>query len=189
MPDFSTLVSSRHSCRRYQENRIVPRETLDACFEASRLAPSACNSQPWRFIAVDTPEGVAALAPCVQKPALNCCEMNKFASGCSALVVVAEAPAILMRKLSDKPFDQTYAQMDVGIAAAHFVLAAAEHGLSTCILGWLDAEKIRAVLSLPEEETPRLVIAVGYAEGDAASHSTPRKPLDEIRRYAEPSAL
>ena len=52
---FLDLVRLRRSVRRYRPE-AVPREALERCLEAARLAPSACNSQPWRFLVVETPE-------------------------------------------------------------------------------------------------------------------------------------
>lgn len=53
---FLELVARRQSVRRYEPGRRIPRETLERCLEAARLAPSACNSQPWSFVVADTPE-------------------------------------------------------------------------------------------------------------------------------------
>jgi nitroreductase len=180
MSAYTDLIAARQSCRRYQEGRTIPREDLDAIIDAARLAPSACNSQPWHFTVVDTPAGVAAVAPCVQELGLN-----KFATECSALIVVTETPATLLKRLTNKPSDQRYAQLDIGIAVAHLVLAAADRGLSTCILGMFQEEKLKKILALPEKEPVRLVLTVGYAKEDDALRPKARKNLDEIRSYAK----
>ena len=60
--NFLELVRRRQSTRKYQPGRRIPREILERCLEAARLAPSACNSQPWSFVVVDDPEQVRALA-------------------------------------------------------------------------------------------------------------------------------
>lgn len=164
-------VFQRESCRDYSD-KPVEREKLIECLEASRVAPSACNSQPWRFVAVQDADLLARLRPCVQAGG-----MNRFVDGCGTLVAVLEEPAVLSARLGNRINQQQYAQIDVGIATAHFCLRATELGLSTCIMGWLNPEQIRAVLGLDESEVPRLVIAVGYA---ASGELRPKK-----RRAAE----
>lgn len=153
-------VLRRESCRAYAD-RPVEREKLVACLEAVRMAPSACNSQPWRLIAVQDVALLARLRPCMQAGG-----MNRFIDGCGTLVALIEEPAVLSARLGNRIDQQKYAQIDVGIAAAHFCLRATELGLSTCILGWLNPDEIREVLELREDETPRLVLAVGYADSE-----------------------
>ena len=150
-------ILRRESCRNYSE-KPVEREKLVACLEAARMAPSACNSQPWRYVAVQEPELLEKMRPCMQAFG-----MNKFIDGCGTLVAVIEEPATLSAKLGGRISQQQYAQMDVGISVAHFCLRATELGLGTCILGWLNPDKLRETLGLRPDEKPRLVIAVGYA--------------------------
>lgn len=180
MSDFIEIVSNRQSCRRYRHDCPVSREEIDACLEASRLAPSACNSQPWRFYCADSSEDRAFVAKSVQDLG-----MNKFADFCSAFVVVTEAPAKMSSRIDGKVRDQKFAQIDVGIAVAHFVLAAEEKGLSTCIMGWLDEQRLREHFSIPAEQTVRLVIGVGRAEEDDPHRNKVRLPLDDIRTWKD----
>ncbi len=176
MEDFMRLALSRESCRDYSE-KPVEREKLVRCLEAARIAPSACNSQPWRFTVVTDPEVLPRLAACVQDAG-----MNKFASRCPALVVVTEEKANLSAKLGGLVKDQQYAQIDVGLAAAHFCLEAADQGLSTCILGWFSEKRIKDLLALPERARVRLVLCVGYAAREGLREKK-RKSLEEIVRF------
>lgn len=153
---FQELAARRESCRDYT-GEPVSREQLNQILAAARLAPSACNSQPWKFIVCDG-ETAAKTAKCVQSPPLP---INKWADRAGAFIVLCETPARLMKGLPVS--NQHYAQIDVGIAAAHLVLAAADLGLSTCIMGWFRENELRALLSIPRQATPRLVIAVGHA--------------------------
>lgn len=171
--DFRELIKRRESCRSY-DGRLVSDELLEACIEAARLAPSACNSQPWRFIAVNDKESIARLAPCVQEMG-----MNRFASDAGALVVVTETDATLKEHVAAKLTNQYFAPGDVGIATAHFVLMAAELGLDTCILGWLNAEKIASLLDVPKGDRVRYVIAVG-TRTDAPVREKKRKKTSDI---------
>lgn len=171
--DTLSAIQARESCRQYSD-RPVEREKLLQCLEAARLAPSACNSQPWRFVAVTTPELAVQLAPLTQRLGLN-----RFADQVGTFVVVCEQPAYLSAKITERQPNQKYAQMDVGIAVAHFCLAATSLGLSTCILGMFSEERVRALLAIPEESTIRLILAVGYAATDTL-RAKKRKPLEEI---------
>ena len=151
MTSFFDLIEKRESCRNFA-SAPVEKEKLEMCVKAARLSPSACNSQPWSFVVVESPDLSPKVAACLQEMG-----MNKFASRCPALVVVTEEKANLSAKLGGLVKDQQYAQIDVGLAAAHFCLEAADQGLSTCILGWFSEKRIKDLLTLPERARVRLV--------------------------------
>lgn len=119
---FSELVMKRQSCRVF-ERRPLEREKLVACLEAARLAPSANNAQPWRFVVVDDPELKQSLADALS--------FNRFALDAGALVVVVENQESLAAKAAGAVKDNKYAPMDIGMAVENFCLAAAEQGLGT----------------------------------------------------------
>ncbi|WP_458863292.1 nitroreductase family protein [Acidaminobacterium chupaoyuni] len=171
--ELTQLVHLRESCRHYLP-RPVEREKLEACLECAHLAPSACNSQPWHFTVVTNPELVKKVAPCLQEMG-----MNGFASQAPAFIIINEEKAALAATVASKMKSQDYAQMDIGIATAHLVLAAAQQGLGTCILGWFNEKKLKQLLEMPEEKRIRLVIAVGYS-ADEAPRPKKRKPSQEI---------
>ena len=172
MSDFFDLILRRESCRRYAP-RPVEREKVEACLKAARLSPSACNSQPWHFYAADDPATVARIAEAVS-------EMggNSFSGEVPVFVVVTEEPAKLSERVAASFESQAFAQIDVGLATAHFVLAAAEQGLGSCILGWFDPEKLHDALSLPERSRVRLVLCLGYP-ADGTPRPKMRKEPDE----------
>ena len=151
---------------------------LIKCVEAARLAPSACNSQPWSFI-VSSGEKAKEVAKCTQKTG-----MNKFTDDCPAFIVICEEEAKLSARIAGVISKQHYAQIDIGIATTHICYAATEQGLSTCILGWFDEGKLIEVLGVPKNKRIRLVIAVGYAASDELREKK-RKALDEIMTFAE----
>lgn len=177
MTDFMSLAAARESCRAYK-SEPVPKEKLLQCLEAARIAPSACNSQPWHFTVVTNPELLAQVATCTQSMG-----MNRFASECPALVIVSEQPANLSAKLGGLVKKQQYAQIDVGIAAAHFCLEATDQGLSTCILGWFDEKQLHRVIKLPSGRV-RLILCVGYAT-DAPLRPKKRKIIEEVASFVE----
>ena len=172
--DFLQLVLSRQSDRAYDKERPVEAEKLERILEAARLAPSACNSQPWSFI-VANHEAAAKVAPCVQSG-----NVNRFAENCPAFIVIFEEPAILMGGQAN----QKYAQIDLGIATAHLCYAATEQGLSTCIMGSFNQQQLLETLGLPADKTIRLVLAIGYS-ADEHLRDKKRKPLDEIMTYLD----
>jgi nitroreductase len=174
--DFFDLIRARESCRNFDE-RPVEREKLIQCLEAARIAPSACNSQPWSFVVVEG-ELARKLAPCVQGGG-----MNRFTDKAPAFIVVLQEHATLSSRLKGTD-DQTFASLDVGLATAHLVLAATDQGLSTCILGWLNEKMISDLLGISSGQRVKLVVAVGYAAADTVLRTKKRRELDDIVRWA-----
>lgn len=173
---FMELARRRQSVRGY-EDRAVGREVIERCLEAARVAPSACNSQPWFFVVVDEPGMRAAVAG-----RLKDLVMNQFVDSAPVLVaVVAETPALIPR-LAGHLKDKAYWLMDVGIAVEHFCLQAADEGLGTCIIGWFDEKGVKRLLGVPKGRRVVLMIALGYPK-DAAVRAKLRKGMDEMRGY------
>ena len=157
--DFLEIARNRQSCRNYDETRMVEPEKLEAILEAARLAPSACNGQPYHFTVC---QGETAKKVAEATMGMG---MNKFASKAPVLIVVSEEDYIKSAALGSKVKGNDYRSMDIGIAVAYLTGEATAQGLGTCMLGWLDDGKIRKICGL--EHPVRLVITVGYAkEGD-----------------------
>ncbi len=152
---FLEIAQSRQSCRRYDPTREVEREKLDALLEAVRLAPSACNGQPYH-LTVCRGEAAKEVAKATMGMGLN-----KFAAEAPVLIVLSERPYNQTAALGAKVKGNDYRSIDNGIAAAYLTAEATTQGLGTCILGWLDDKKIRQVCGL--EHPVRLVVTVGYA--------------------------
>ena len=178
--NFLDLVQRRQSARKYVPGRRIPREVLDRCLEAARLAPSACNSQPWSFVVVDDPDQVRALAQaaCGHAPY----GMNQFAADASALVAVVTEKMKLAARLGAHFRGVQYSLVDLGIACEHLVLQAAEDGVASCWLGWFDETAVKKFLGIPRGKKVDLLLCLGYA-ADETLRPKNRKPLDEIRRY------
>ncbi|MBQ8600133.1 MAG: nitroreductase family protein [Clostridia bacterium] len=157
--NFTEIAKNRQSCRSYDETKFVEQEKIDAILETVRLAPSACNGQPYHITVC---RGQTAKE--VAKATMGM-GMNKFASQAPVLMVLSEEPYIRTAAVGAKLKGNDYRSIDIGIAAAYLTAEAAAQGLGTCILGWLDDEKIRKLCDL--SHPVRLVITVGYAkEGD-----------------------
>ena len=173
--DFLEIARVRQSCRSYEEGRDVEQEKLDAVLEAVRLAPSACNGQPYHLTVCrgDTARAVAA--------ATTGLGMNKFASQAPVLIVISEAPYVKSAALGAKVKGNDYRSMDIGIAAAYLTAEAAAQGLGTCILGWLDDEKIRKLCDL--DAPVRLVVTLGYPKATEQLRQKKRKALNDLVSY------
>lgn len=170
--DFLQIAKSRQSCRSYDENRPVEDEKLAAVLEAARLAPSACNGQPYKLTVCrgETAREVAA--------AVMGMGMNKFAAQAPVLIVMSEMPYTKSAALGAKIKGNDYRSIDIGIACAYLTAEATAQGLSTCILGWLDDNRIRKLCGL--EYPARLVICVGYAKADDKLRVKKRKDMDTL---------
>ncbi len=174
--DFNELVNTRQSCRSYDEEKMVEQEKITAMLEAARLAPTACNGQPFHFT-VCRGETAKQVAKATQGMG-----MNKFSSQAPVLIVISEEAYVKTAALGSKVKGNDYRSIDIGIAAAYLTAAATEQGLSTCILGWLDDEKIRNICGLTKPV--RLVITVGYPKNDKLREKK-RKTLDTLVTYCE----
>lgn len=174
--DFSSLIYQRQSCRGYDESREVEKEKLDTILEAARMAPSACNGQPYHFTVCR-----GAKAKEVAK-ATQGMGMNKFASQAPVLIVVSEENYVASAAMGAKLKKNDYRSMDIGIAVAYLTFAATTQGLSTCILGWLDDDKLRTSCDL--KNPARLVITLGYA-ADETIRPKKRKDLTELVTFME----
>lgn len=169
--DFMQIARSRQSCRAYDEARPVESEKIQAMLEAARLAPSACNGQPYHFTVC---RGEAAKEVAKATVGLG---LNKFAAQAPVLIVVSEQPYVKSAAMGAKLKGNDYRSMDIGIAVAYLTAEAAVQGLGTCILGWLDDEKIRKICAL--DQPVRLVITVGYPK-DETIRPKKRKELSDL---------
>ena len=161
--ELMKLIERRESCRKYM-NTPVKRELIDRCIEAARLAPSACNAQPWRYIAVDNPQIAAKVAPLLRAEGSS---VNSFTDGVPAFIVAVEKPVDLTAKLGPACVRANYSELDIGISVAHLCLTATEAGLGCCVLGVFKEEGIQALLGIPGDYRVRLVVCLGYpAPGD-----------------------
>lgn len=171
--NFTEIAQTRQSCRNYDPTRPVAPEKLAAILEAGRLAPSACNGQPYRFTVCQG--GTARL---VAKATMSA-GINKFAADAPVMIVISEQPYVASAALGARVKGNDYRSIDIGIAAAYLTAEATAQGLSTCILGWFDDAEIRKLCDL--DHPVRLVITLGYAkEGDPLRPKKRKDPKDII---------
>jgi len=173
---FQELISHRQSVRKYQD-KPAEREKIEKLIEAVHMAPSACNSQPWRLIIVDEPELKNEIARATFSKTIS---FNKFAVEAPVIAVLVIEKAKLIAQIGGSIKSQEYPQYDIGIAAAHFCLQATELGLGTCMIGWFDEKKIQQLLNIPEKRKIGLVITLGYPPADYKLRQKIRKPVEQI---------
>ncbi|HAH32681.1 MAG TPA: NAD(P)H nitroreductase [Elusimicrobia bacterium] len=171
---FLELVSKRRSIRKYKP-LPVEREKLLLCLEAARLAPSACNAQPYRFIVVDEPELKEKVSKAAFSGVYSGC---KFAAGAGALVFVVSETGKFSAWLGNRVQSTDFRLVDIGIAAEHFVLAASEQGLGTCWLGWFNAKSAARALGLGPGKKVEIMLSVGYPDEDPSQRK--RKNMEEF---------
>lgn len=172
---FLAIARQRHSTRNYQ-SQPVPRDAIERCLEAARLAPSACNSQPWAFIVIDDPELRHAVAGAAGGGILP---LNHFTRQAPVLIVVTAEPASASARAGAVAKQKPFTLMDAAIATEHICLQAASEGLGTCILGWFDESRVRELLAIPAASRPALLVTLGYA-GETAPPPRRRKALHEM---------
>uniref|UniRef100_A0A7C4CER8 Nitroreductase n=1 Tax=candidate division WOR-3 bacterium TaxID=2052148 RepID=A0A7C4CER8_UNCW3 len=164
--DFYEVVRRRTSIRAYKPDPI-PEDALNRVLEAGRLAPSAKNFQPWKFIVVKDPAVKAALVP-----------------ACRNQTFIAQAPLVICGCAIESEVWKgmggywSAEAVDLSIAIEHMILAATAEGLGTCWIGAFVEAEVKNVLAIPEGVKPIALTPLGYPAKEATPR--PRKPLAEI---------
>jgi nitroreductase len=177
--DLLEVIRARRSCRRYDPARPVPRALLDRCVEAARLAPSACNCQPWRLVIADAPETVARLRVAARKAGIPhpwWDQVPVFVALCARLDLVTHRVIPFFTGLP-------YYLIDMGIAGEHFVLAAETLGLGTCWIGWFNERGAKRVLGIPRSYRVVSLLTVGWPAPRGGDSRSARLGIEEIRQW------
>lgn len=167
--DVFEAIKTRRSIRDYRPDR-VPEEKLLRCLEAFRLAPSACNYQPWRAIVVRDPKTKERLA--------EASFGQYFIAEADVVIVACGWEARAYKRMGGY---WNALAVDVAIAVDHLTLMAQAEGLGTCWIGAFDEQKVRDVLGIPSDVMVVALTPLGFPAGPA--RATPRKPLEEIVCY------
>lgn len=175
---FLELVNRRYSLRKYADTP-VPRDILERCLEAARLAPSACNSQPWHFIVVDQEPLRTQLATAAFSGLYT---MNAFAKAAPVLVAAVREHSRATAALGGAFRGVQYGLIDVAIACEHLVLQAVEEGVGSCWLGWFNEKAVKRLLGIPRTNRVDTIISLGYP-AEETEHRKIRKDLDAIRTF------
>ncbi len=178
MNDFLSLAKQRQSDRAFDPDRSVEPEKIERILQAACIAPSACNAQPWHFIVVDNPELKNQIADATSNRLLG---INHFTKQAPLHIIIVEEKANLSSGFGTWAKNKHFPHLDIGIAAAHLVLAAEDEGLGSCIIGWFDENKIRQLLNIPSGKRILLDIVIGYSTQN--DRSKKRKKTDEVISY------
>jgi nitroreductase len=171
--NFDELVLERQSDRKYDKNKAVEEEKLIECITSARLAPSACNAQPWKFVIVKDNTLKSQIGDCAASMGLN-----KFCIDAPAIVALTLEKPNFTSKIGSVLKDKEYTLIDIGIVAYHFCLKASDLGLGTCMIGWFNEKKVKQLLGIPASKRIPLLITVGYRAGELRPKT--RKKINDI---------
>ena len=177
--DFSKLVKHRRSVRHFLA-KPIEREKIMTCLEAARLAPSACNSQPWKFIVVDDPKLKDRLCDAAFSGVHS---FNSFCKEAPVIVVVISEKPKFISRVGGLLRSTRYYLIDIGIACEHFVLQAEDLGLGTCWIGWFNEKVIKSVLGISQTKKIDVLLAVGYYDRETLGKGHGRDPIEEISSF------
>lgn len=165
--NFNELCKARTSIRGYQA-RPVPEEHLSTILEAARMAPTACNRQPFQLVVIREPERRAAVARAYTK---------EWFGQAPVIIVLCSEPDAAWTRQDGK----NYADVDGAIVMDHITLQAADLELGTCWIGAFDPAILREVLDLPPSLEPLAMTPIGYPDDEGRPKT--RKPLDVLVHY------
>jgi len=157
--DILNFINSRQSDRKYSD-KPVEKEKLERIIEAGRMAPSACNAQPWKFIVVTDPELVLKVADAASAKLIG---MNSFVAQASVILVIVREKPNMSSKVGATIKNKDYSLIDIGIATENICLQAKAEGIGSCIIGWFDEIQIRKLLEIPKSKRVELIITLGYS--------------------------
>jgi nitroreductase len=169
--EFYDVISGRESIRNYDPDRLVDRATLNRILEAGRIAPSAANFQPWKFLLISSQEVLAKVRQCYPR--------TWFMDAPYVLIVTGD------KNLAWKRADgYNSIETDLAIAMAHLMLAAENEGVGTCWIANFDYQHLRRALQLTESERLYAITPLGYPrQGFVKKGAKNRKPFDEVVKF------
>jgi nitroreductase len=176
--DLSRLIEQRHSVRKYREQEVQA-ELIEECLESARLAPSACNSQPWYFW---VSAGYDKSIPLSETAFSGIYSMNSFARQAPVLILVGRERARYAARMGGLFRGTQFSLIDIGIACEHLSLKATELGLGSCWFGWFNEKAVKHFLGLKKTVKLDLMISLGYPVSEKCPPKN-RKTMEEIRKY------
>ncbi len=169
---FHDIVANRYSCRHYSQEPVSQEQILEI-LECARLAPSACNRQPWKFMVITAPEELSAVHASYNRDWIKEAPV--------AIIVLGNRNEAWHRSYDE--YDAT--DIDIAITTEHICLAATSMGLGTCWICNFDPITLRTGMNIPEEWEPLAIIPVGKPAEDIAIPEKKRKNNDEIIQWGK----
>ena len=176
---FLDLVQHRKSVREFLE-KPVERAKIMTCLEAARLAPSECNSQPWKFIVVDDKELKNELCRAAFG---GIYAINSFCKKAPVIVAIISEKSKFIARVGGMFRGTRYYLIDIGITGEHFTLQAEDLGLGTCWIGWFNERGVKSVLNIPQYKKIDILIALGYYDREKLDPEHGREPMDKIASF------
>ena len=155
---FENLVFTRQSCRDFDGSSVTS-ETIEKIADLARYSPSACNSQPWTMYCVASEEKKQKV-----KKALTHLGRNSFLENAGGFICLAEKVRPLKPDVESKFGPSFFIKYDIGELIAYITLIAESLGVKSCIIGWMDHEKLSDALGLSDKEKCNIVVALGYSD-------------------------
>jgi len=172
--DMLEVIRTRQSDRSYSD-KAVEKEKIDRITEAGRMAPSACNSQPWKFIVVDDRHLLDQLALAASAKLFG---MNSFVIQAPVQIGVVREQANMSSRVGATIKNKDYSLIDIGIASQNICLQARAEGLGSCMIGWFDEKMVKKLLKIPSSKRVELLITIGYPAKETREKK--RKPSAEV---------
>ena len=173
------ILKQRKSVRDFID-KPVEREKVMVCLEAARIAPSACNSQPWKFVVVDDTQLKSKLCDAAFSGIYL---SNSFCKKAPVIVVVVSEKSKFLARIGGMFRGTEYHLIDMGIACEHFVLQAGDLGLGTCWIGWFDEKAVKSILKVPRDKKIDILLALGHYDGQSPGPEHGREPMDRIASF------
>jgi nitroreductase len=171
------LILRRQSDRKYSNKPVEP-EKLERIIEAGRMAPSACNAQPWKFIVVTDKDILSKVSEAASAKLLG---MNVFVGQAPVLLVLVRENPNFSSRIGGNIKRKDYSHIDIGIATGNICLQARAEGLGSCIIGWFDEKQVRSILGIPSSKRVDLIITLGYSLSEYREKK--RKPKEVTVSY------
>lgn len=171
---FDQILRRRRSTRSFDSRPVTEKDVI-SMVEAARLAPSACNSQTWRFVTVTRREIIRKICHEAMRPVIP----NRWLEQAPLVFVGCSQLDVIANRIGSGVTGIEYYQIDLGIAMEHMVLKATELGLGTCWIGWFDESTLKKILEIPNKIKVSALLAVGYPK-DESPKKRKRKPLEKI---------
>jgi len=165
--ELKEAIRKRHSVRDY-EDKSIPEDKLNRVLEAARLAPSANNRQPWKFVVVKDRQ-----------------RRQELARAADGQTFIGEAPVVIAAVATNTehvmPCGVPSYAVDLAIAVDHMTLAAADEGLGTCWIGAFSQERAKEILGIPAPYRVVTLFPLGFPRREREMKV--RKALEEIVCY------
>ena len=177
--EFKETLNKRKSIRDYDKDKKVEQALIEEMIEAAILAPSWKNGQTSRYYVVSSEDKLQEL----KESCLS--DWNKKCTKNAPVLIITSfvKDRVGFEKTGEasNELGNGWGIYDLGLQNANLLLKATELGLDTLVMGLRDADKIREILEISENEIIVSVIAVGYGKEDVERPA--RKPVEAVAKF------